>query len=143
MKKVFLVLGLLVVFLLGSSMKTGEPQDCWINIGVSWDDDCSVSYLYKYQVSLQIFDLCSAQAPELRFTGNDMNVLPPQMTKNFCVEETLCTDDEIEKCWKVVATVRKVNAGTNEVICDGQTILLLNCKELLGLNNVEIGVPLN
>jgi hypothetical protein len=144
MRKLLLVLSLLVVFLIGTGMKTLEAQNCWLEHTITWSGNC----VYPddntaYYANFTIIDVCDnnnpvfSQTKEVATTENPLQAV-------FCVEDALCKIDEVSLCFKVICTVQKRNKITNAIVCSGQTILpTKNCAGLLQLDGLSTDVQLN
>jgi hypothetical protein len=147
MKKVFLVLGLMVILFAGISMKTADttivtenPPPCWVNFEVSWSGSCTIIGVPSYyEVTVVILNVCNQ-------TGvfyEQQQVTPPNLDTEICIENKLCSVDQLEKCFNVSITVKKISIKTGEVQCQGSTLLNLNCEELMALDNTSINIELN
>ncbi len=144
MRKLLLVLSLLIVFFVGTGMKSIEAQICWIEPGVSWSGNC----VYPddntvYVAKLVIWDEC-VNPSVIVFEEDPPQTISTNYTQtDFCVEDVLCTIDQTSQCFKVIFTVAKVNVNTQAIICSGQTILYKNCEGLMALDGVSTNVVLN
>lgn len=147
MKKVFLVLGIIAILFAGTSMKASDtnvttvnPPLCWVSFGVSWTGDCTlVDEQAYYEVTVNISNVCNQ-------TGvfyEQQQVEPPKLNTKFCIEDQLCTVDQLTKCFEVYITVKKISTITGEVICKGKTLLKLNCEELMSLDSTWTNIELN
>ena len=144
MRKLLLVLSLLVVFFVGTGMKSLEAQNCWLEHTITWSGNCvTPDDNTIYHANLTIIDVCDNNNEVFSQTKNietDENPLEAE----FCVENALCTIDETTLCYRVVCTVIKRNKITNAIICSGQEILpVKNCAGLLQLDGLSTNVQLN
>jgi len=132
MRKLLLVLSLLVVFFVGTGMKSLKAQ--WITPLVSWSVNC----VYQddntiYVVNLTIIDVC-ADPDEVVFTETKL-IETTETDTFFDVDDVLCTIDDHALCFRVVFTVQKRNKTTQAIICSGQKILpTKNCEGLMDLD---------
>ncbi|HLO90989.1 MAG TPA: hypothetical protein VK172_07465 [Lentimicrobium sp.] len=102
---------------------------CWNQITVSWTGDC----VYPddktvYVVNLTIINECTTPSQEVY---NQSQILTTNNTSyTFCIQNQLCTNDQKEPCFKVIATCRKLMIDTGELLCRDQKIEYKNCEEL-------------
>lgn len=112
---------------------------CWHEITVSWSGDC----VYPddktvYVVNLTIINECTTPSQ----TVFNVTTTPPLSTNNtnytFCIPNQLCTNDQKEPCFKVIATCAKVHIDTQEIVCRKQITIYKNCEELINLNTIGL-----
>lgn len=144
MRKLLLVSSLLVIFFVGTGMKSLEAQNCWLDHTITWTGNC----VYPddntlYYANLTIIDVCDNNNPVFSQT-QEIETTEDPLLAYFCIEDALCTIDEQALCFKMVCTVQKRNIITNAIICSGQVIYpAKNCAGLLQLDGEETNVPLN
>lgn len=110
---------------------------CWKEITVSWSGDC----VYPddktgYVVNLTIINECTTPSQEVY---NQTQPLTTNVTSyTFCIPNQLCTNDQKEPCFKVIATCAKVLIDTQEIVCRKQITEYYNCEGLIGLYNINL-----
>lgn len=101
---------------------------CWKEITVSWSGDC----VYPddktvYVVNLKIINECTTPSQTVY---DQTQVLSTNNTGyTFCIPNQLCTNDQKEPCFKVIATCAKVLIDTQEIVCRKQFTYNYNCEE--------------
>ncbi|MBC8319120.1 MAG: hypothetical protein H8E34_00190 [Bacteroidetes bacterium] len=138
MRKLLIVLSLLVVFFVGTGMKSIEAQNCWLEIDVDWYGDCvKVNTNTVYVVNVTIINECS-DPDETVFTETQTLATTIENT-TFCIEDALCTVDQLEPCFRIYFTIAKVHNVTQEIICSNQeSTSLLTCEQLMNFSSYSI-----
>jgi len=142
MRKLILVFSLLAVFFIGTGMKTAEtnemPPPCWLTIEVDWIGDCvKVNTNTVYVINMTIIDECS-DPPETVYSETQTLATTIENT-TFCIDDALCTADELEPCFRIYFTLAKVHNVTQEIFCSTQeSTTLLTCEYLMGYNTHTI-----
>ncbi|MAE07781.1 MAG: hypothetical protein CL661_03350 [Bacteroidetes bacterium] len=138
MRKLLLVLSLLVLFFVGTGMKSLEAQNCWLEIDVDWYGDCvKVNTNTVYVVNVTVINECS-DPDETVFTETQTLATTIENT-TFCIEDALCTVDQLEPCFRIYFTIAKVHNVTQEIICSNQeSTSLLTCEQLMNFSSYSI-----
>jgi len=133
MKKLLLAIFMLLVAAGINNLKA----QCWHEITVNWAGDC----VYPddktvYVVNLTIINECTTPSQTV------FNVTQPLTTNNtsylFCIPNQLCTINQQEPCFKVIATCAKINIDTQEIVCRKQMTNYYNCEELIYLATIGL-----
>jgi len=135
MKKLILVLSLLLIFLLGTGMKSLEAQICWIEPEFEWSGSCvNPDDNTVYVIDMDIIDEC-VDPNVTAFNGTPQVLSTDNTSTSFCVPNQICTLDQNEPCFHVIVTLAKVNKTTQAVVCSMQEHYYLNCEDLMGLDD--------
>lgn len=133
MKKILLAIFMLLVVAGINNLKA----QCWHEIAVNWTGDC----VYPddktvYVVNLTIINECTTPSQTV------FNVTQQLTTNNtsylFCIPNQLCTIDQQDPCFKVIATCAKVHIDTQEIVCRKQMTNYYNCEELINLGTIGL-----
>jgi hypothetical protein len=133
MKKIFLATFMLMAV---SGINNLNAQ-CWHTITAYWSGDC----VYPddktvYAINLTIINECTTPSQMV------YNLTQPLSTNNtsyaFCIPNQLCTIDQQEPCFKVIATCRKLMNDTGELVCRDQFTFNYNCEDLIDLEEIYL-----
>jgi len=142
MRKLFLVFSLLAVFFVGTGMKTSEkieiPPPCWLEIDVDWYGDCvKLNTNTVYVLNVTIIDECSD--PHETVYSETQTLATTIESTTFCIDDALCTADELDPCFRIYFTLAKVHNVTQEIFCSTQeSTSLMTCEQLMAFSSYSI-----
>jgi len=135
MRKLLLISSLLVVFFVGTGMKSIQGQICWIEPEFTWSGDCVyVDDNTVYIIDMDIIDEC-VDPNVTAFNGTAQVLSTNNTSTSFCVPNQLCTVDQTDPCFHIIVTLIKVNISTQAVVCSTQEHYYRNCQGLMDFDN--------
>lgn len=133
MKKILLT----TIILLAVAGINNLNAQCWSETNINWTGDC----VYPddktvYVVNLTIINECTT--PSQTVFNQIVTTSTNNTSYTFCIQNQLCTNDQKEPCFKVIATCAKVLIDTQEIVCRKQKTYNYNCEELKGLGTISL-----
>lgn len=102
---------------------------CMSQPTITWTGDCVYpDNKAVYAVNMTIWNECVTPTQKIVDFSDAVSTSITSYT--FCIPENICTNDQKEKCFKLIYTVAKVNIDTYEIECRDQEVFYLNCEEL-------------